>query len=74
MARDIERGRILQIKAHSLQEVLSRPPIAPLLEVLKFRGLKGGLVKAPLRSMNAQEIGNLRESLNRILPEIKLAA
>ncbi len=74
MARDFERGRILQIKVHSLQDVLSRPPIAPLLQALKFRGLKSGLVKAPLRSMNAQEIGNLRESLNRILPEINLAA
>jgi len=74
MARDTEKGSALQIKIHSLRDVLSKPPIAPLLEALKFRGLKGGFVKPPLRSMSAEEIDNLRESLSRLLPRIKLAA
>jgi 4-hydroxy-tetrahydrodipicolinate synthase len=74
MAGNIEKGRALQIKIHSVRDVLSQPPLAPLLEALRFRGLKSGFVKPPLRSMGAGEIENLRESLSRILPEIKLAA
>ncbi len=74
MAGNLDEGKALQIKIHSLRDVLSKPPIAPLHEALRLRGLKGGFVKPPLRSMNAEEIDDLRESLNRLLPQIKLTA
>ncbi len=73
-ARDLEKGTALQMKAHSLSEVLSKPPIAPLLETLKMRGLRGGSVKPPLRPMNADEVQALRSSVSRLLPELKLTA
>ena len=71
--RDVDKGKRLQIKIHSTRALLNKPPLAPLLEALRMRGLKGGSVKAPLRSMTSIEIANLRESLTRLLPEIKLA-
>ena len=71
--RDFDRGMTLQLKIHSLRAVLSDPPIAPLLEALKLRGLRSGLVKPPLRSMNAAEMEGLGAAVKRLLPEIKLA-
>lgn len=71
-AGDLEKGRLLQIKVHSLRVALSHPPIAPILEILKMRGLRGGSVKPPLRSMNADEIEALRISVSRLVPEMRL--
>jgi len=62
-------GKKLQLKIHSLRTALIRPEIAPLLEILKMRGLKSGNVKSPLRSMNADEIKTLHEFLHSSLPE-----
>jgi 4-hydroxy-tetrahydrodipicolinate synthase len=72
--KDYERGKTLQLRIHALRAALSNPPIAPLLEALRMRGLRSGTVKPPLRSMSAQEIPALRASLAKIMPEIKLAA
>jgi len=71
-ARSFEEGKALQSKIHAARTAMSKPPIAPLLEALRMRGLRGGSVKAPLRSMTKTEIEILHESLSRILPEIKL--
>jgi len=71
---DFERGKVLQIKVHSLRDVLSRPQIAPILEVLKLRGLKSGNVKLPLRSMSVDEKVSLRASVSRLLPDLALTA
>ncbi len=73
-AGDLEKGRALQIKVHSLRDALSQPSIAPILETLKMRGLRGGFVKAPLRSMQADEIEALRTSVTRLMPEMRLTA
>jgi 4-hydroxy-tetrahydrodipicolinate synthase len=70
---NFDRGMALQLKIHSLRAVLSDPPIAPLLQALKLRGLRSGLVKPPLRSMNAAEMEGLGAAVERLLPEIKLA-
>ncbi len=71
-AGDIEKGKTLQIKVHSTRNLLSQPPIAPILEVLKMRGLKGGSVRSPLRPMTPNEVGALRDSIRLLLPELSL--
>lgn len=73
-AGDLDVGKILQGQIHSLRVAMAEPPIAPLLEALKMRGLRGGFVKSPLRSMHAPEIENLRSSISRVLPEMQLEA
>lgn len=71
---DLASGKQLQMKANLLRNSLSHPPIAPFLEALKMRGLKAGFVKAPLRSMKADEIAALRDSIRLLLPEMQLVA
>lgn len=73
-AKDFEQGKALQIKARALRNALSTPPLAPILETLKMRGLASGYVRLPFRSMHSQEIEALRVAVNRILPELKLIA
>jgi 4-hydroxy-tetrahydrodipicolinate synthase len=73
-AGDFERGKALQIRVHSIRGVLSQPPIAPILEGLKLRGLKGGHIRPPLRSMNVDERAVLRASVSRLLPDLTLTA
>ena len=73
-ARDFEKGKALQIEIRALRNALSAPPLAPILEILKMRGLRSGYVRLPLRSMHSNEIEALRETVNRILPELKLIA
>lgn len=72
--KDFEKGKVLQMKIRALRYALSTPPLAPILETLKMRGLKSGYVRLPLRSMNSNEREALRVTVNRILPEMKLAA
>lgn len=72
-SKNYERGKILQLRIHSLRGALSNPPIAPLLEALKMRGFRSGTVKPPLRTMTTQEVQALRTSLGKLVPEIKLA-
>ena len=73
-AGSLDKGKALQFKIHALRNVLDDPPIAPLLEAVRLRGLKGGLVKPPLRSMNADEIQTLHASISRLQPDMKLVA
>jgi len=68
--KEYDLGRSLQLKIHALRKATAKPPIAPLLEGLKLRGLKSGLVKSPLRSTNRDELVQLRADLSRILPEL----
>jgi 4-hydroxy-tetrahydrodipicolinate synthase len=71
-AKDLEKGKDLQIKLRALRNALSVPSIAPILQTLKMRGLRSGYVRLPLRSMHANEVEALRVTVNRILPELKL--
>jgi dihydrodipicolinate synthase/N-acetylneuraminate lyase len=70
--KEYDKAASLQLKIHALRKVTSTPPIAPLLEGLRLRSLKSGLVKPPLRSMNRDELVELRASLSRILPELRI--
>ncbi len=73
-ASDLTKGERLQIKIHSLRAAMSNPPLAPLLEVLKMRGLKSGNVRPPLRQMNSEEIAALRSIVVGLAPEIVTAS
>ena len=70
---DLKRGEELQKKIHSLRDAMNNPPLAPLLEALKMRGLKSGSVRPPLRPMEPKEISALRATLSRLMPELKIA-
>jgi 4-hydroxy-tetrahydrodipicolinate synthase len=70
---DLESGQELQKKIHSLRDATSNPPLAPLLEALKIRGLKSGSVRPPLRPMDSAEISTLRATISRLMPELSIA-
>jgi len=69
---DLKNGQELQRRIHALRDVMSDPPLAPLLEALKIRGLKSGSVRPPLRGMSPSELANLRAALSRLMPELKI--
>ncbi|HYB84460.1 MAG TPA: dihydrodipicolinate synthase family protein [archaeon] len=69
---DLKLGEDMQKRIHSLREATSNPPIAPLLEALKIRGLKSGSVRPPLRRMTSEEVGTLRETLSPLMPELSI--
>jgi len=73
-AKDLEKGKTVQMKMRAIRNALSTPPIAPILETLKMRGLRSGYVRLPLRRMHPQEIEALRATVNHILPELKLTS
>ncbi len=73
-ASDLTKGARLQRKIHSLRAAMSNPPLTPLLEVLKMRGLKSGYVRSPLRSMTSEEVAALRSTVAGLAPEIVTAA
>jgi 4-hydroxy-tetrahydrodipicolinate synthase len=70
--KESEKGAELQRQVHALRSAVNIPPIAPILEVLRLRGLKSGHVKLPLRSMTSGEIERLRTAVSRIAPQLKL--
>jgi 4-hydroxy-tetrahydrodipicolinate synthase len=72
LRKDLEKGAELQLKVDAIRDALSKPPIAPILEGLRLRGVKSGSVRLPLRSMTTSEIENLRISIAQILPQIEL--
>lgn len=69
---DLEKGQELQKRIHAVRALLSDPPLAPILEALKIRGLRSGNVRPPLRSMTAAEIGELRAGFSRLMPELRV--
>jgi 4-hydroxy-tetrahydrodipicolinate synthase len=72
--KEAEKGANLQLQVNGLRSAISNPPIAPLLEMLRMRGLKGGYVKPPLRSMTPDEVKELRMTVSGLLPNLKLAS
>jgi 4-hydroxy-tetrahydrodipicolinate synthase len=70
---DLKGGQELERRIHAIQQATSNPPLAPLLEALKIRGLKSGLVRPPLRRMNAEEIAMLRATFGQLMPELSIA-
>jgi len=72
--KDTERGAELQRQVNALRSAVNSPQIAPILEVLRLRGLRSGHVRPPLRSMAPKEIEGLRSTVQRILPQLKLAS
>lgn len=72
-SNDLKSGQELQKKIHMLREATSNPPLAPLLEALRIRGLRSGNVRPPLRPMDPAEISALRAAMSRLVPELKIA-
>ena len=70
---DLKSGQELQKRIHLLREATSNPPLAPLLEALRIRGLRSGNVRSPLRPMDSAEISALRATMRRLVPELKIA-
>jgi 4-hydroxy-tetrahydrodipicolinate synthase len=71
---DFEKGKTLQSKIFVLRKATVTPAIAPLLEVLRMRGVRSGSVRAPLRELTPEEVRDLRAAVSRILPELKVVA
>lgn len=74
LAEEYAKGRELQLKVHKLRVAIGKPPLTPILEALKIRGLKGGTVKLPLRPMNTLEIEELRTEISNIVPDLPKTA
>jgi len=70
---DLKGGQELQTRIHAVREAMSNPPLAPLLEALKIRGLRSGLVRPPLRSLTSEEAAALKKSFFRLMPELSMA-
>ena len=70
---ELNEARQIQLRIHSFRAILEKPPITPLLETLRMRGLRSGKVKLPLRSMTPTEIQALRDSLRKAVPEVNLS-
>ena len=70
---DLKGGQELQTRIHAVREAMSNPPLAPLLEALKIRGLRSGLVRPPFRSMTSEEAAALKKSFCRLMPELSIA-
>jgi len=67
---ELSEARQIQLRIHALRAILEKPPITPLLEALRMRGLRSGKVKMPLRSMIPSEIQALGDSLRKAVPEV----
>jgi 4-hydroxy-tetrahydrodipicolinate synthase len=56
----------MQKKITTVKSHLRTPYIQPIKEVLKMRGVDGGFVKKPLRTMTAAEIRELRSAIEKL--------
>ncbi|HXZ90889.1 MAG TPA: dihydrodipicolinate synthase family protein [Candidatus Dormibacteraeota bacterium] len=74
LSNDLKSGQELQKKIHAVRDATSSPALAPLLEALKFRGIKSGNVRPPLRPMSPKEVADLRITFGRLMPDLKIAA
>jgi len=70
---DLTRGQELQGRIHGVRQATSTPPLAPLLEALKIRGLKAGYVRPPLRTMSPEEIAAFKATFSQLMPELSIA-
>ena len=48
-----------QYRLNSLLSALNSPPIAPLMECLRLRGIRSGNVRRPLRELSEKEASNI---------------
>jgi 4-hydroxy-tetrahydrodipicolinate synthase len=62
----IEKAVELQETMTRIKLLLKSPPIQPIKEALKLRGLNGGYVKKPLRFMTPMEVRELGKSLKEM--------
>jgi len=54
-----------QFRLNSLLPALNSPPIAPLMECLRLRGIKSGNVRRPLRELSEKEVSNMTNLLKQ---------
>jgi len=52
-----------QFRLNTLLPTLNKPPIAPLMECLRLRGMKSGKVRRPLRELSEREASRVAVSL-----------
>jgi 4-hydroxy-tetrahydrodipicolinate synthase len=52
-----------QFRLNTLLPTLNNPPIAPLMECLRLRGVKSGKVRHPLRELSEKEASRVADSL-----------
>ena len=72
-SRELKKGQELQKTIHAFRDATSNPPLAPLLEALKIRGLRSGNVRLPLRAMSPSERLALRATMARLMPELGIS-
>ncbi len=63
--KDNELGKALAIQSRisEMRSLLTSPPVQPIKEALKMRGIDAGFVKPPLRRMTEKEIQKLKRNL-----------
>ncbi len=62
----IKQAVELQERMTAIKSLLKVPPIQPIKEALKLRGINGGFVKKPLRPMTPQEVKTLKSELRKL--------
>lgn len=62
----IKQAVELQERTTAIKSLLKVPPIQPIKEALKLRGINGGFVKKPLRPMTPQEVKTLKSELRKL--------
>ena len=60
---DLEKAKSLQVKLNKVKRISERPPLAPIFEILRERGIDCGNPRAPLRTMTAEERSKLVNGL-----------
>ncbi len=63
--REGELAKALKIQSRisEMRSLLTSPPVQPIKEALKLRGIDAGFVKPPLRRMTEKEMQKLKKSL-----------
>jgi 4-hydroxy-tetrahydrodipicolinate synthase len=69
-SRDLARGQELQQRINRVRQETTDPPLAPLLEALKIRGLKSGQVRPPLRRMSTEETASFKAIFGQLMLQV----
>ncbi len=60
---EMNKALTIQYRISEMRRMLTSPPIQPIKEALKIRGINAGFVKPPLRKMTEKEIQKLKREL-----------
>ncbi len=59
----LAKASVIQSRISEMRSLLTTPPIQPIKEALKLRGINAGFVKPPLRRLTEREIQKLKKNL-----------